>query len=52
MNFLIGRIYTIVRKQVSIKKRGKNQILYYSDDIEKAMEIILRSHGGKDFQIL
>lgn len=35
-----------LENRFQLKKEEKNRILY-SDDIEKAMEIILRSHGGK-----
>lgn len=36
----------LLENRFQLKKEEKNRILY-SDDIEKAMEIILRSHGGK-----
>ena len=36
----------LLENRFPLKKEEKNRILY-SDDIEKAMEIILRSHGGK-----
>ena len=36
----------LLEKRFSLKQEEKNRILY-SDNIEKAMQIVLQAHGGK-----
>jgi len=36
----------LLEKRFSFKQEEKNRILY-SDNIEKAMQIVLQAHGGK-----
>lgn len=44
--YLIEKHIYILEKRFSLKQEEKNRILY-SDNIEKAMQIVLQAHGGK-----